>query len=393
MRGVIPCRVAKLLVEALISWSSPMIGRTMQKQLLTWYDHNKRDLPWRDRSAPNLAYRVWTSEIMLQQTKVDTVIRYFNKWMVKFPTPEDLSKATLEEVHEQWAGLGFYRRGTNFHKAAKELVDGFGGVLPKETSKLIKLPGIGPYTAGAISSIAYGEVDPVVDGNVMRVFARMYLIDKDIKDVKSQKEFWSIATKLMDEERPGDYNQSLMELGALICTPKSPKCGSCPISSHCKGFEAVSTKKLATVEIYPVKSKTQKRDDSIGVILLKCDGNWLMRKRPDTGLLASLWEFPNFQVESEDDGKTEISEFLESLDYFSDDLTYVGEIQHIFTHIKQQLHIYKLDVSSEKLPEGEYKWIPNTDIDDLAISTQMKKVYQKVKVQKNDLTKYFKKKK
>lgn len=365
----------------------------ISKKLLKWYDKGHRNLPWRDKLAPNLPYRVWVSEIMLQQTKVDTVIKYFNKWMEKFPTIKDLSTATLEDVHSVWAGLGYYRRATNFHKAAKQIFEEFNGEIPSDAKSLLKLAGIGKYTAGAISSIAFKQIEPLVDGNVIRVLSRQFLIDKDIKETKVVNEFWSIAGPLVDQERPGDYNEALMELGATICTPKSPKCNECPISETCKAFSHKKDGKIDSIEIYPRKSKKSKKEQSISCIVLSCKKKYLIQKRPKEGLLASLWEFPNFEVESEQ-GKEEVEEFLNELDVFIDDLQYIGEIQHIFTHIKQKIFIYSLEIKDEKkLEDQEHKWVKKEEFNEMAVSTQMKKVFVKSEGHEKGITKYFKKKK
>lgn len=262
----------------------------ISKKLLKWFDKGHRNLPWRDKTKPNLPYRVWVSEIMLQQTKVETVIKYFNKWMEKFPTLKDLSNATLEEVHSVWAGLGYYRRASNFHKAAKQIFEEFNGEIPSEAKELLKLSGIGKYTAGAISSIAFKKIEPVVDGNVMRVLSRQLLIDKDIKENKVVNEFWTISHSLVDQERPGDYNEALMELGAMVCTPKSPKCNECPISDTCKAFQQKKQGKLDSIEIYPKKSKKGKKEQAISCIVLSCNKKYLIQKKDYLHL------YGNFQI-------------------------------------------------------------------------------------------------
>lgn len=216
-----------------------------QADLLNWYDQNKRDLPWRRERDP---YRIWVSEIMLQQTKVDTVIPYYERFMSLFPTLDALADAEEETVLKAWEGLGYYSRARNLHQAVKEVKETYNSKVP-DTEEIHNLRGVGPYTAGAILSIAYGIPAPAVDGNVMRVLSRIFLIEDDIGKATTRKKFEALVNQIISTDKPSDFNQALMELGALICTPRSPSCLLCPVQSHCTGREA------GIHESLPVKMK------------------------------------------------------------------------------------------------------------------------------------------
>lgn len=220
-----------------------------QRDLVDWYKMNQRDLPWRADQDP---YKVWVSEIMLQQTRVDTVIPYFNRFLGLFPTLEALAEADEEKVLKAWEGLGYYSRVRNLQTAVKEVAEQYGGRVPDTPEDISKLKGVGPYTAGAILSIAYGVPEPAVDGNVMRVLSRILLIEEDIGKAKSRTLFEKAVRELISKEDPSSFNQALMELGALICTPKSPACLICPVHEHCRAFEQGRQREL------PVKEKKQK---------------------------------------------------------------------------------------------------------------------------------------
>eukprot|EP01033_Poteriospumella_lacustris_P001378 gene1378-1004_t len=259
---------------------------------------------------------------MLQQTRVDTVINYWNKWMEKFPTVTDLAHATPDEVNQLWAGLGYYRRAQNLLKGAKYVVDKYDGLMPGTTEELLTIPGIGPYTAGAISSIAFKQCEPIVDGNVLRVFSRLFALRDEVGGGKMEKLSWKLATALVDPEAPSEFNQAIMELGALICSPTSPKCDVCPVRQACAAFRLVnrppdSTLHLpaadvfdienhpvpSSVQIFPFKKDKKKAKDLIYLVAVyrhrsnpRDEWKYLMVRRPDKGLLANQWEFPSSLV-------------------------------------------------------------------------------------------------
>lgn len=234
-----------------------------RKELLEWYYKNKRDLPWRKQvkveDRNQRAYGVWVSEIMLQQTQVATVIDYYNKWMKKWPTLQALSLASLEEVNQLWSGLGYYSRGRRLHEAAKKVVEENGGIMPESADHLLKeLPGVGKYTAAAIASIAFLEATGLVDGNVVRVLSRLRAIGANSADPQIIEAFWELANKLVDPDQPGDFNQGLMELGATVCTPKSPSCATCPLQSLCYAYSQTQKNDTKLTNKFVLNSKMDK---------------------------------------------------------------------------------------------------------------------------------------
>ncbi|WP_127463044.1 A/G-specific adenine glycosylase, partial [Paenibacillus elgii] len=258
-------------------------------ELLSWYRRHKRDLPWRRSRNP---YHIWVSEIMLQQTRVDTVIPYFNRFMDKFPTVEALAEAPEDEVLKAWEGLGYYSRARNLQSAVREVKERYGGVVPDTKEEVSSLKGVGPYTTGAILSIAYNKPEPAVDGNVMRVLSRYFLIEDDIMKGSTRVSMEKLAQELIPEGAAGDFNQALMELGALVCTPKSPSCLTCPVMAHCAGRAA------GVEESLPVKTKAKppRPERRYAVVIegaAEHAGRVLIRQRPAEGLLARLWELPH----------------------------------------------------------------------------------------------------
>jgi A/G-specific adenine glycosylase len=253
--------------------------------LLNWYDQNAADLPWRRSRNP---YGVWLSEIMLQQTQVETVKDYYTRFLAAYPTVAHLAAAPLNDVLKLWEGLGYYSRARNLHRAAQMVVAEWQSYFPSSVEDLQKLPGIGRYTAGAISSIAFGEVAPVLDGNVIRVFARLTDLGEDVTQPNVQKRLWALAEEWLPTERPGDYNQALMELGRTVCKPRNPLCQSCPIREHCLAYER-GTQALRPVK--KAKDPTPHYHVAAGIIYDKI-GNILIAQRPLEGLLGGLWEFP-----------------------------------------------------------------------------------------------------
>ncbi|MDG5786241.1 A/G-specific adenine glycosylase [Evansella sp. AB-P1] len=304
-----------------------------QQDLIEWYRENKRDLPWRKKKDP---YKIWVSEIMLQQTKVDTVIPYFERFIEKFPTIEALADAEEETVLKAWEGLGYYSRARNLHQAVKEVKESYGGKVPDQPSDVQKLRGVGPYTAGAILSIAYDKPAPAVDGNVMRVLSRLLLIEDDISKVTTRKKFEKIVTEIISKEYPSDFNQAMMELGALICTPRKPSCLLCPVRTHCRAQHAgvqeqlpIKAKKAA-----PIVKKMQ------AVVLFDNQGKVLIEQRPSSGLLAKLWQFPNVEVISE--GYEDIEKYL--LNNGGLKVTVhpkqLFQVKHIFSHLVWDIEIF-----------------------------------------------------
>lgn len=261
-------------------------------ELLAWFDANRRDLPWRRNKN---AYYIWISEIMLQQTQVKTVIPYFERFIERFPTIEALAEADEEEVLKYWEGLGYYSRARNLHTAVREVRASYGSVVPSEPEEIRKLKGVGPYTAGAILSIAYNKPEPAVDGNVMRVLSRFFLIEDDIAQNKTRVKMEKLVRELIPHERAGDFNEALMEFGALVCTPKSPQCEACPLEERCaaraEGVElALPNKKKAK------PPRLERRVVAIVEGSGENEGKILIRQRPQEGLLARMWELPHVEI-------------------------------------------------------------------------------------------------
>jgi len=327
---------------------------TLQSRLLNWYNKNKRTLPWRDHPD---AYAIWVSEIMLQQTRVETVISYFEKWMQLFPTVQTLADASERDVLNAWEGLGYYSRARNLHKAAKMMVSEYSGRLPRDMDELIKLPGIGRYTVGAIASIAFDMDEPALDGNLKRVYARLFDLEEPVDSPKGEKLLWDIARKNLPKGRAGDFNQALMDLGATICIPKNPRCLICPLMAICRAREN------GTQELRPVKKPKKAVPHYVhaaGVVLKK--GKVLLAQRPSDGLLGGMWEFPNGRVDGDPAG--ELAEALRtgySLKVRKKEA--LGVVQHAYTHFKVTVHAFQCDLSS--MPKAQsLKWVPLKDLDD-----------------------------
>jgi len=297
--------------------------------LLGWYDRHARQLPWRESPDP---YRVWVSEIMLQQTRVDTVIPYFERWLRLFPDVRTLAAAPSESVLKAWEGLGYYRRARNMHLAAQRIVEQYDGEFPADIDALRKLPGVGEYTAGAIASIAFGARVPAVDGNVRRVLCRLF----DLPD-PGMAELRSLATSLVPEDRPGDFNQAMMELGATVCTPRGPRCAACPVAPAClaraRGTQAERPGAAARAAIPEF--------DVACAILLAGNDTVLLVRRPEDGLLGGLWAFPETTIEGDEPATAAAIRLAEAMVDASVHPTGVetkGVVRHAFTHRLVRYH-------------------------------------------------------
>jgi A/G-specific adenine glycosylase len=342
-----------------------------QNDLIGWFTNEKRDLPWRRERDP---YRIWVSEIMLQQTRVDTVIPYYEKFMEQFPSLDEFANADEEKILKAWEGLGYYSRVRNLQSACKEVQANYGGKVPNTPKEIANLKGVGPYTAGAVLSIAYGVPEPAVDGNVMRVLSRILSIYEDIAKPSTRKIFEDAVRKLISHENPSYFNQALMELGALICTPTSPSCLLCPVREHCTAFESGIQKEL------PVKSKKTKVKDVqlVSSILTDKNGRILIHKRPETGLLANLWEFPNFEILSE--LKRGQADFLDQLksnfDVDADLIENLGSIEHVFSHLKWYIQIYSGKITSDVQETSRLKLVSLDELESYAFPVSHQKMLQ-----------------
>ena len=306
----------------------------------SWYQKGHRSLPWREDKEP---YHIWLSEIMLQQTRVEAVKGYYNRFLEKLPTIEALAKADEEVLHKLWEGLGYYSRVRNLKKAAIQIMDQHGGQFPTDHDQILRLPGIGAYTAGAVASIAFDQKTPAVDGNVLRVMARLGADERPVDTPAYKKEVSDVLT-LVYPENAGDFTQGLMELGATLCGPdKAPQCDICPCAEFCKGKHMAS--KL------PVRlPKRQRRREERTVLILSCAGKLAFSKRPAEGLLADLWEFPNYP------GFMDAGQALEQLEkegLHPVEIYKQVHKKHIFTHIQWDLRGIYIEVCE---PGGPYQW-------------------------------------
>ncbi len=329
-------------------------------RLLTWYRHHGRSLPWRGDTDP---YAVWVSEIMLQQTRVETVIPYFGKWMRLFPTITDLAKASEQDVLNAWEGLGYYSRARNLHKAAQIVHEQYAGELPRDLDALRKLPGIGRYTVGAIASIAFGMDEPTLDGNLRRVFARLFDVSEPADSPAGQNILWDLAAKHLPKGKAGDYNQALMDLGATICLPKNPRCLICPLLEICE------SRANGTQEQRPVlrpKKETPHYFHAAGVIMRQIahmpHEEVLLAKRPSKGLLGGMWEFPNGRVEGEPaEGLESALETGYRLKVQRNEA--LGVVQHAYTHFRVTVHAFRCELVS-KSENKSLKWVKLKELDD-----------------------------
>ncbi len=355
---------------------------SIRHHLLDWYDRHRRDLPWRDIDDP---YATWVSEIMLQQTQVSTVVDYYERWLERFPTLESVAEADREEVLDLWEGLGYYRRARYLHRSAQQLVEEGDGTLPDTADELEELPGIGPYTAGAIASIAFDEPTPVVDGNVARVLSRLRTLEGDPKERANEKIQWRLADQLVDPDRPGDFNQAMMELGSAICTPQNPNCLICPVREHCQAFETGQPEQYPE----PTDRPTQKSVSAATAVTVRRPEEGLEEfavvKRPAEGLLGGLWEFPTVELEDDDAIGDRIDTYLAETLGLSAASRVEGraleDVTHLFSHIRLSLSLRLRVIDAEEstraddvATERPLKWIARDRLDDLPMSMAMRRV-------------------
>ncbi|HUN54103.1 MAG TPA: A/G-specific adenine glycosylase [Smithella sp.] len=305
------------------------------RQLLAWYRRNQRSLPWRDTSDP---YRIWISEIMLQQTQVDTVIPYYQRFLKDFPTVSSLARARLQEVLKAWENLGYYSRARNIHAAARMIVEKFDGRIPDNLEDIKSLPGIGQYTAGAILSIAYGQAHPAVDGNVRRILWRLYAVRKPVDDTREQRRLQKLAASLIPVKYPGDFNQALMDLGAMICKAKKPECSRCPITRHCVARQS------DLQNVLPITGKTAAIPHrfATAAVIRNSKGKMLVVQRPASGLLASLWKLPGGFIEDAKNLEKGLKCCVkEELDIFIRPIKLLASANHTYTHFRITLQAYE----------------------------------------------------
>ncbi|SDH43312.1 A/G-specific DNA-adenine glycosylase [Alteribacillus persepolensis] len=351
--------------------------KRFQQDLISWYEDHKRDLPWRQNQDP---YRVWVSEVMLQQTKVDTVIPYYNRFMQQFPTPQKLAEADEEDVMKAWEGLGYYSRVRNLQSAVREVVADYGGEVPSSKKAFSSLKGVGPYTAGAVLSIAYEKPEPAVDGNVMRVFSRILLSREDIGKAKTRKKFESLLPAFLNDAKPSQFNQAVMELGALVCTPTSPGCLLCPVQYHCMARAEGVQEELPVKE----KKKAPAKKEMAAVILCDQQGKTLFHQRGESGLLARLWEYPNVETKQKGEQKDTLSQFLKNTYGVQAKIgNKVQKVQHVFSHLIWNITVYEGMIEEAPEHSQDCKWLTLEEAQKYAFPVSHQKIL-KAQIERRD---------
>lgn len=349
--------------------------RVFRQDLLQWYDENKRSMPWRETDDP---YRIWVAEIMLQQTRVDTVREYYLRFLEAFPTVEALAAADRDAVLKLWEGLGFYARARHMHEAAQHVVEEHDGKVPATKEAIQDLKGVGPYTAAAVLSIAYQKPHAVLDGNVIRVLSRVFAVDEDATTSSTKRHLRRLANELLPSERPGDFNQALMELGALVCTPRTPTCNRCPVQEACRAYAA------GTQSDYPVTPEsTPVPHHDIAVGLVEKDDHLLIQRRPDDGLLGGLWEFPGGKQEEGESLETacrrEVREEL-GIDVSVDEPFYT--LSHAYSHFKITLHAFRCHIADGTPAAQEdqpFRWVTVEELDEYAFPRANRRLIEELK--------------
>jgi A/G-specific adenine glycosylase len=317
--------------------AGPRRTRESRAALLAWYRAERRDLPWRRTRDP---YAIWVSETMLQQTRVETAIPYYERFLERFPHVGALATADLDDVLGSWAGLGYYGRARNLKAAAEQVVERFGGRLPEDPDALLTLPGVGRYTAGAVASIAFDRPAPVVDGNVARVLARVLAIAEPIEQAAVRARLWEEAEALVRGTDPGALNQALMELGARICTPRAPRCPACPLGHRCEARER------GAPEAFPVRLPKRRPQRIRAVAALVSRRHRILAvQRPARGLLGGLWELPGGEVASRCDARTLARTLRARIGLSITGARRVGELEHLFSHRRLRLQVYRCEAA------------------------------------------------
>lgn len=323
------------------------------KKLLRWYASRTRELPWRERPEP---YAVWVAEIMAQQTRLESMLPYYKHWMKRFPNIKSLAKSEEQDVLNLWEGLGYYGRARNLRRAAQVVTKEYSGRLPTDLKALRSLPGVGPYTAGAIASLAFGLNTPAVDGNAIRVLARLFNVDLPADSGAGKKRFWELAAEHLPPGRAAEYNQALMDLGAEVCTPRQPKCGICPLEADCRA------KALGIQEQRPVKGAAQEtplREFAAAVIRQR--GEVLLVQRPANGLLGGMWEFPNTLLSSSRRAKDGLRRSLRNeFDFDFPIDRRLGIYEHAYSHFRARLQVYDCPLNGKRpkaSPQRVQRWL------------------------------------
>ena len=347
----------------------PFAPAEVSSRLLAWYGREGRDLPWRHTRDP---YRIWLSEIMLQQTTVAAVIPYYKKFLEHLPTVDALASASLDDVITLWAGLGYYSRARNLHQAARQVVSERGGTFPDNLESLTALPGVGRSTAGAILAIAFDKPAPILDGNVRRVLVRLFAWMEDPRSSHADKQLWSWAEALTPEEKSHHYTQAIMDLGATICTPREAKCGNCPLQEICQA------RKQGLTMVLPVSRKKRKLPvrQQVALVVRSAEGV-LLRQRPPEGFLGGLWEFPTADLPQGLDPEQAAARLCSEL-FLHGALEKVRDVRHAYSHFKLELTVF--EVAAEPLgvitEESAYRWFCELELEHLPLHGAHRKAYK-----------------
>ena len=340
--------------------------RAVRRKLLAFFRSNRRDLPWRRTRDP---YRIWVSEVMLQQTRVDVVVPYYERWLERFPTIDDLAAASTDDVLRAWQGLGYYRRARNLHRAALAVRERHHGAVPDTAAALLTLPGVGRYTAGAIASIGFGRPEPAVDGNARRVLCRLL----DVDDA-SPSTLHALAAALVPAGRPGDFNQAVMELGATVCTPRSPRCGVCPLTAECSAFGA------GTQQERPLRRRALPVPafDVGTAVLVDDQGRVLVTRRPEEGLLGGLWEFPGAIVRPDESARDAARRALVAfrLHVPARAGRLLGLVRHVFSHRRETYHAFRYTrrTPPPAMDEQNARWIEPDDVAHITLPAAQQRI-------------------
>ena len=352
-----------------------------QQNLVSWYQVNHRSLPWRETKNP---YYIWISEIMLQQTQVKTVNQYFLRFIERFPTVENLANASIDEVLKYWEGLGYYNRAIKLHQTSQIVKDEFQGRFPDNYQQLLNLPGIGPYTAGAIASFAFNLPEPAIDGNVARVISRILLITADNNKTGTKQKIRQFVLKIMPREKIEVFNQALMELGATICAPRQPKCSECPVCYTCKAFQRKKQ------EVIPnLGKKVKPKKIAMEMALLSKEDKILLVKRPPGGLLANMWALPATEVKRGNSGGYSIQNILENSYQIKigQKPVLIGEVNHGFTHRIWLMKLYHFSLFSDgNFDSQKEKWVSISQLSHYAIPTAFKKLFSLLESSQEEIT-------
>lgn len=339
--------------------------------LIAWFEAHKADLPWRRTCDP---YAIWLSEIMLQQTQVATVIPYYERFLARFPTVYDLAAARLDDVLKLWEGLGYYSRARNLHRAAQHVVSDFGGEFPTTVDQLLTLPGIGRYTAGAIASLAFKQDVPLLDGNVIRIFTRLFNIADDVRQSAATKKLWTLAENILPTGKAAPWNEGLMELGRRICTPKTPNCSICPIAKFCEAYQS------GTQSERPVKAPKAKTPhfDVTAAVTRRADGRILIAQRPAENMLGGLWEFPGGKREAGETLKECLKrEIQEELGIEIAVGEQIGTVKHAYSHFRITLYAFDcqhVNGEPQAIDCADWAWVTLDELDRYAFPVTDQKI-------------------